>query len=109
MGLDSLTNGYHDHGASQEPSLLRNNQSKPWVIQKFGGTSIGKFANKIAEDIVRLVLCYLCSRDWLIGCCRPSIGEHRIAVVCSARSSHSKGEGTTNRRVIRFLGVCISC
>ncbi|MCJ1402411.1 Aspartokinase [Xylographa trunciseda] len=80
MGLDSLTNGYHDHGPSQEPSLLRNDHSKPWVVQKFGGTSIGKFADKISEDIVR-----------------PSIGVNRIAVVCSARSSHSKGEGTTNR------------
>lgn len=23
-----------------------------WVVQKFGGTSVGKFAVKIAEDIV---------------------------------------------------------
>ena len=97
MGLDSLTNGYHDHGASQALSPVRNDQSKPWVIQKFGGTSIGKFANQIAEDIVRLVLICLCFRTLLIGCSRPSIGENRIAVVCSARSSHSKGEGTTNR------------
>ena len=31
----------------------RNHDPKPWVIQKFGGTSVGKFADKIAEDLVR--------------------------------------------------------
>jgi aspartate kinase len=23
-----------------------------WIVQKFGGTSVGKFAEKIAEDVV---------------------------------------------------------
>ena len=27
-----------------------------WVVQKFGGTSVGKFACNIAEDIVRCVI-----------------------------------------------------
>lgn len=31
----------------------RNHDAKPWVVQKFGGTSVGKFADKIAEDLVR--------------------------------------------------------
>jgi aspartate kinase len=34
-------------------SLLRNNSALGWVVQKFGGTSVGKFPDKIAEDIVR--------------------------------------------------------
>ncbi|KAK3116327.1 hypothetical protein LTR53_003454 [Teratosphaeriaceae sp. CCFEE 6253] len=51
-----------------------------WVVQKFGGTSVGKFAGKIAEDIV------------LAG-----LKDQRIAVVCSARSTGTKAEGTTNR------------
>jgi len=23
-----------------------------WIVQKFGGTSVGKFAEKIAEDVI---------------------------------------------------------
>ncbi|KAI7688641.1 hypothetical protein KC353_g19929, partial [Hortaea werneckii] len=44
-----------------------------WVVQKFGGTSVGKFPTKIAEDIV------------LAGLNPPH--NQRIAVVCSARST----------------------
>lgn len=34
--------------------LLNNNTSNgDWIVQKFGGTSVGKFPDKIAEDIVR--------------------------------------------------------
>ncbi|EMC97680.1 hypothetical protein BAUCODRAFT_147727 [Baudoinia panamericana UAMH 10762] len=51
-----------------------------WVVQKFGGTSVGKFAVKIAQDIV------------LAG-----LKDQRIAVVCSARSTGTKSEGTTTR------------
>ena len=32
--------------------------------------------------------------------CRTALKEQRIAVVCSARSNHSKKEGTTNRCVL---------
>ena len=49
MGSTTLVNGYHK-------SLVRNDDSsRKWVVQKFGGTSVGKFADKIAEDIVRYV------------------------------------------------------
>jgi aspartate kinase len=34
-------------------SVLKNPDSRGWVVQKFGGTSVGKFPDKIAEDIVR--------------------------------------------------------
>ncbi len=37
-------------------SLLKNTSSRGWVVQKFGGTSVGKFPDKIAEDIVRYVI-----------------------------------------------------
>ena len=47
MGSTTLVNGYHS-------ALVRNNDvSKKWMVQKFGGTSIGKFADRIAEDTVR--------------------------------------------------------
>jgi aspartate kinase len=34
--------------------MLQNpiNPDTKWIVQKFGGTSVGKFAAKIAEDIV---------------------------------------------------------
>ncbi|KAI5365451.1 putative aspartate/glutamate/uridylate kinase, aspartate kinase, ACT domain, CASTOR, ACT [Septoria linicola] len=60
-----------------------------WVVQKFGGTSVGKFPVKIAEDIVQAGL-------------EPG---KRIAVVCSARSSTTKDQGTTNRLVRAAIDV----
>ncbi|KAH9904708.1 aspartate kinase [Xylariomycetidae sp. FL2044] len=58
----------------------KNNSPQGWVVQKFGGTSVGKFPNHIAEDIVR-----------------ANLGSNKIAVVCSARSSGKKVTGTTSR------------
>ncbi|KAF5103846.1 hypothetical protein DV451_001222 [Geotrichum candidum] len=54
--------------------------TKSWIVQKFGGTSVGKFPLDIANDIVKVY-----SQD------------HRVAVVCSARSTDTKAEGTTTR------------
>ncbi|KAF2862478.1 aspartate kinase [Piedraia hortae CBS 480.64] len=51
-----------------------------WTVQKFGGTSVGKVAVDIAENIVI-----------------KALQTQRIAVVCSARSTGTKAEGTTNR------------
>lgn len=50
-----------------------------WVVLKFGGTSVGKFPDNIA-DIVK-----------------AGNETNRAAIVCSARSSNTKLEGTTNR------------
>jgi len=36
-----------------EGNLLKNNSPNGWVVQKFGGTSVGKFPDKIAEGIIR--------------------------------------------------------
>lgn len=58
----------------------RNNQG--WVVQKFGGTSVGKFAEEIVENIVRVFN-----------------KLNKVAVVCSARSSNTKLEGTTSRLI----------
>lgn len=51
-----------------------------WIIQKFGGTSVGKFPENIVDDIVKV-----------------TSATNRVAVVCSARSSKTKSEGTTSR------------
>ncbi|QRV96208.1 amino acid kinase family [Ceratobasidium sp. AG-Ba] len=62
-------------------ALLQNPDSPNarWVIQKFGGTSVGKFAAKIAEEVVPAYL-----------------AEDKVALVCSARSGSTKALGTTN-------------
>jgi aspartate kinase len=31
----------------------RNNSDSPWVVQKFGGTSVGKFLDNIANDVIK--------------------------------------------------------
>lgn len=54
-----------------------------WIVQKFGGTSVGKFAKDIAINIVK------------------KYNENNpIAVVCSARSTQTKSEGTTTRLLL---------
>jgi aspartate kinase len=49
-------------------------------VQKFGGTSVGKYPLDIANNIVKVY------SKW-----------HRVAVVCSARSTETKSEGTTTK------------
>ncbi|KAI5815885.1 Aspartate/glutamate/uridylate kinase [Pyronema omphalodes] len=67
-------NGINSNG------LHGNPPDAPWIVQKFGGTSLGKFADQIAVEIVK-----------------PSISLHRTAIVCSALSTGTKAEGTTSR------------
>ncbi|KAF2788399.1 aspartate kinase [Melanomma pulvis-pyrius CBS 109.77] len=53
--------------------------SKPWIVQKYGGTSIGKLLVTITGSILPEYL-----------------QSYNVAVVCSARSSTSKSHGTTS-------------
>ncbi|KAI9662024.1 MAG: Aspartokinase [Alyxoria varia] len=71
---DTLLSGHIQHHTEEK------NLPGGWIVQKFGGTSVGKGARPIAEGIVAVAL-----------------KENRIAVVCSARSSSTKSAGTTNR------------
>lgn len=52
MGNEAIANGYRDVDSN---SLLKNNSSGGWVVQKYGGTSVGKFALNIAEVIIQFV------------------------------------------------------
>ncbi|KAL5604049.1 hypothetical protein BROUX41_002041 [Berkeleyomyces rouxiae] len=65
--------------------VLDNLGDLGWVVQKFGGTSVGKFPDKIAVDIVREYL-----------------SRNKVIVVCSARSTGKKAEGTTSRLLTVF-------
>ncbi|KAF8341955.1 Aspartate/glutamate/uridylate kinase [Amanita rubescens] len=63
------------------PNLHQNtvDPSAKWLVQKFGGTSVGKFPVKIATGVVT-----------------NYIDEYKVAIVCSARSGSTKELGTTN-------------
>ncbi|EAS30887.3 aspartate kinase [Coccidioides immitis RS] len=81
MSEHPQTNGHIDDG--QITRLTNGVPGSPpsdWIVQKFGGTSVGKFALEIVDKVIK-----------------PNIEDHRVAVVCSARSSSSKADGTTNR------------
>lgn len=74
-----------------------NSSDNGWIVQKFGGTSVGKFPDKIAEDIVR-----------------ESLGSNKVVVVCSARSTGKKVTGTTSRlleiyKKLRAIAAATSC
>ncbi|KAI1268386.1 aspartate kinase [Xylariaceae sp. FL1019] len=52
---------------------------RPWLVQKFGGTSLGKLLATICSTII------------------PNYNEeHRLVVVCSALSGDTKASGTTS-------------
>lgn len=52
---------------------------KPWLVQKYGGTSLGKLMDTICGSII------------------PDHAEqHRLVVVCSALSGTLKAKGTTS-------------
>ncbi|KAJ3863987.1 Aspartate/glutamate/uridylate kinase [Lentinula novae-zelandiae] len=64
------------------PPNLHQNSIDPeskWLVQKFGGTSVGKFPVQIASEVVA-----------------KYVDSNKVAVVCSARSGTSKALGTTN-------------
>ncbi|KAH7105099.1 aspartate kinase [Auriculariales sp. MPI-PUGE-AT-0066] len=70
-----------DSSPATPPNLHQNtiDPAARWLVQKFGGTSVGKFAAKIAEDVLPRYL-----------------DQHKVAIVCSARSGSTKALGTTN-------------
>lgn len=53
MTTEVQYNGHPDASPLISNSLNHNDSHRSWVVQKFGGTSVGKFAVNIAEDIVR--------------------------------------------------------
>lgn len=80
MAATTTGDGHTNDDSTMSNGLCGNPRGKPWIVQKFGGTSVGKCATNIAEQIV----------------CKY-VRNHRIAVVCSARSTGKKVEGTTSR------------
>ncbi|KAI7858033.1 Aspartate/glutamate/uridylate kinase [Circinella umbellata] len=62
--------------------VYNNSPELPWVVQKFGGTSIGKFLDNIANQVIK-----------------EYVKQNQVVVVCSARSGENKQTGTTNRLI----------
>ena len=59
--------------------IMDPSSRRPWIVQKYGGTSIGKLLDTITGIIVP---------KYLSTC--------RVAIVCSARSGTTKSLGTTS-------------
>ena len=53
MSSGGLTNGYILADVALEAPTRESKGSKAWIVQKFGGTSVGKVADHIAEKIVK--------------------------------------------------------
>ncbi|OAP60355.1 hypothetical protein AYL99_05357 [Fonsecaea erecta] len=70
--------------------IARTEDYRPWLVQKYGGTSVGKLLSTITQSIIPEYLT-----------------EYHVAVVCSARSSASKSAGTTNL-LLRALSCAVS-
>lgn len=66
--------------SSNNASAVQNDTST-WIVQKYGGTSVGKQLPTIAQQIAPSYLS------------NPNV---RLAIVCSARSGKTKALGTTN-------------
>jgi aspartate kinase len=86
------------------PNLHQNtiDHNARWVVQKYGGTSVGKFAAQIAENIVPYAKVSFSLPPFRTSG-RPTsetpsdyLDKFKLAIVCSARSGSTKSLGTTN-------------
>ena len=75
MTIDSFPNGLFPGSSPPKRPVCSGS-----VVQKFGGTSVGKFARELVANVVK-----------------PNLVKDNVAVVCSAVSATVKAEGTTNR------------
>jgi aspartokinase len=85
--------------------LARNESPNGWIVQKFGGTSVGKFPNKIAEDIIRYARHH--RTDPYVR--RSSLLTGQFVIVCSGhiltstRSSSYAQQGVRARKPLGLL------
>lgn len=79
MSAEAVPNGQHLALSGTQSLPKKNNAEKAWIVQKFGGTSVGKFAVNIAEEIVRYGVYGACRYPSLISCvqCQPRVQSHR--------------------------------
>ncbi|KIW98829.1 uncharacterized protein Z519_00492 [Cladophialophora bantiana CBS 173.52] len=70
--------------------IARTEEYRPWLVQKYGGTSVGKLLDTITASIIPQYL-----------------KDYNVAVICSARSSASKSAGTTSL-LLKALACAVS-
>ena len=70
--LDETTNA---------PHFSCNRSTRPWIVHKYGGTAVGKFPHAIVRNVA------------------DQLNRNSVAVVCSARSTNVKAQGTTTRLI----------
>lgn len=68
MGLDTLANGLRS--GSQPNGVIETTTTKEkWLVQKFGGTSVGKYPLNIVDNVIRraisLIRCELIDLTFL--------------------------------------------
>lgn len=63
MSAEVVVNG-HKNALAETSPLRKNDSPNGWVVQKFGGTSVGKLPVNIAEDIVRYVPVQGCKSNY---------------------------------------------
>jgi aspartate kinase len=67
-----------------------------WIVQKYGGTSVGKLLETIVGEIVPYATSLYRARiSPEIYYFSSYIPQGRLAIVCSARSGSTKSTGTT--------------
>lgn len=77
--VDTIPVGKCFSDRAAETSTIDGNAT--WIVQKYGGTSVGKQLGTIAQQIAPSYLS------------QPNV---RLAIICSARSGQTKALGTTN-------------
>ncbi|KAI1826178.1 aspartokinase [Xylaria intraflava] len=68
---------------------IPSNDNAQYIVQKFGGTSLGKYPLNIVENVII-----------------PHSRTHKIVSVCSARSLDTKAGGTTSRLLSVANDIC---
>lgn len=63
MGSESLINGVH---SPSQPNGFIETSGEEWLVQKFGGTSVGKFPLNIVDNVVKQVLPLISANNILI-------------------------------------------
>jgi hypothetical protein len=48
-------------GFDARPNGLMETAGEKWIVQKFGGTSVGKYPLNIVDNVVRRVLSLICA------------------------------------------------
>ncbi|KAI1628269.1 aspartate kinase [Exophiala viscosa] len=70
--------------------MIASTSCRPWLVQKYGGTSVGKLLDAMTDSIIPAY-----------------VKDYNLAVVCSARSSSKKAAGTTSL-LLKALDCAVS-